>query len=181
MLGLVISVLVSAAPGGMPSAGVSCADGPASCDAAWGAVADDSDADADADAGDGTLAARDYATPAVIECPSPVVPAVLQVMFGECDGTPRDAWYRVSRYPESEQGAGAFVTRGRERVRTSISTCSGLPPEGSDLLTPTGSPQPLATVALPDLLPPTAGWSATGAAIQVPTRTLDPPDRPPQV
>jgi hypothetical protein len=174
MLGLVISVLVSATPAGMPSAGASCAYGPASCDAA---TSDDDGADA----ADDTANSRDYATPAVIDCPSPVVPAGLQAMFGECDGTPRDAWYRVSRYPESELGGGSFVAGGRERVRTSLSTCRGLPPEGSDVLTPTGSPQPLATVALPELTPPAAGRCTTGAAIQVPSRALDPPDRPPRV
>jgi hypothetical protein len=180
MLGLVITMLVSASQA-MPSAGVSCADGPASCDAALGAGtgadADRGVAGSDAD----VELPRRYATPAVIDCRAPVVPAVLQTLVGECDGgsSPRDAWYRVSRYPESEEAAGT-VAPPRERGRD-VASCRGLPPEGRDLLTTAAPGQPVALCAVPRLPAPASRLGTPAATFQIQSRDADPPDRPPRV
>ena len=91
MLSLLATLLVSAPLMAAPSASVTCADGPASCDAAWVFMgAPDADRDEP----------RDYATPAEVECPTP---ATGEDELGECayEG-PLDLWYRMSRFAEPE-------------------------------------------------------------------------------
>ena len=171
MLALVLSALVSAAAPAPPSASVTCADGPASCDAAaaWQRDARDDHA---IDQGP-----RRYATPAVIDCRAPLVPRVLQTLVGECDGTPRDASYRTSRYPESEQSGGSVLPAGRER-RPTLAACHGVPGNGAVLTI--DSVQPLALFAVPAaVLQP--GQSLLGDSPPPPgTRTSDPLERPPR-
>jgi hypothetical protein len=169
MLALVVSALVSAAaPAPAPSASVTCADGPASCDAAadW-----QRDGDVVADG------PHRYATPAVIDCRAPLVPRVLQTLVGECDGTPRDASYRTSRYPESEQSAGSVLPAGRDR-RPTLAACHGVPAKGGVLTI--DSVQPLALFAVPAVaLQP--GDSPLGESPPRPrSRTSDPLERPPR-
>jgi hypothetical protein len=177
MLGLVISIVASATPlvvsaapaapaAPPPSASVTCPDGPASCDAAQIDEADDADGDLP----------PTYATPAVIVCN---VPAALQpLVIGECDGTPRDLWYRASRYPESEDSGGA-VTPAGPAPRHNQAACTSVPPDGGDLTV--SSPQPLAVYGLPDEMAPIAARAAPpGSAFTLPSRIIEPPERPPR-
>jgi hypothetical protein len=176
MLGLVLSVIVSAAPAPAPSpasasASVTCPEGPASCDADAVAAA------LAAPGGDEGEAPRRYATPAVIDCRAPTVPTVLQTLVGECDGTPRDASYRASRYPESEESTGSLVPAGRER-RPSAASCNGLPRNGGEL---TVSPiQPVALFAVPDVMLAPGDSPLADGASRPACRTADPLERPPR-
>ncbi len=70
----------AAALAAMPSASVTCADGPASCDGSWAApvaftAGDESD--------DGP---HEYATPAEVDCPEPPQPPIV-LASGECSET----------------------------------------------------------------------------------------------
>ena len=93
MLSLLATLLASASLPAAPSASVTCADGPASCDAAWVFMgAPDADRDEP----------RDYATPAEVECPTP---ATGEAELGECaDEGPFNLWYRMSRFAEPDPG-----------------------------------------------------------------------------
>jgi len=170
MHGLVLSLLVSAMPA-RASASVTCPDEPATCDgAALRAAADD---------GDAVELPRRYATPAVVDCRLPAVPAVMQTLVGECDGTPRDTYYRASRDPESEQGGRTLVSAPQNRdPRLSLSACHGVPPEGVDL--PLSPAQPLALFALPDLVLAAGEARPPAHTFLLPSRTTDPPERPPR-
>ncbi len=111
----------------MPSASVTCPGWPASCDGAWGAVAVDDSADAPAQAAtnDGP---RDYATPAEVDCPTtPDAPAVAT---GECSEPPLNLWYRVSRFPDSEQPTGSLVAAPRRAHGSRGITSGGAPDVG---------------------------------------------------
>jgi hypothetical protein len=166
MLGLVVSLLVSATPAFAP-ASVTCPDEPQSCAAA--AAVDLRDAAP-------VEGPRDYATPAVNDCPAPSI--LTFALAGECDGTPRDMWYRASRYPESERSGDALVSSGQGRDRgRHVAACDGLPRDGGDLTV--SAPQPLALFALPALAlaerrapPPTSVFCP-------PFRTDEPAERPP--
>jgi hypothetical protein len=96
---------------------------------------------------------------------------------GECDGTPRDASYRTSRYPESEQSGGSVLPGGCER-RPSLTACHGVP--GNGPVFTIDSVQPLALFAVPTVvLQP--GDSALGRSPPLPrSRTSDPLERPPR-
>jgi hypothetical protein len=175
MHGLVLTLLVSATPA-QASASATCADEPASCDAAGltQAAGDDDD-----DGGDLVELPRRYATPAVIDCRLPAVPAVMQTLVGECDGTPRDTYYRASRDPESEQSGRTLVAAPQDRdPRHGPPACHGVPPEGVDL--PLSPAQPLALFALPDLVLAAADAQPPAQAFLLPSRTTDPPERPPR-
>jgi hypothetical protein len=104
MLGLVMSLVAALAPA-LPAADVAaaCVEGPASCDLAPVELAP-------------LIEERTYATPAVIDCRSPVVPFVLSTLVGECTGTPHDASYRASRYPESEDSQSVAPANGERRA-----------------------------------------------------------------
>jgi hypothetical protein len=170
MIGLLLSLFVSlTAP---PSASVTCPEWPASCDAAAVGMA------ADADSGESVVAdAPRYATPAVIDCRTTVVPAVLATLVGECDGMPRDASYRVSRYPESEQSGGT-LTPATPRERRHVTSCDGVPADGGDL---TVSPaQPAALYASPPFVLAAGRAAPPGLSLTLPFRTRDRLDRPPR-
>jgi hypothetical protein len=158
MLGLVITLVAAATPAQPAPADATCADGPA-CVAEL------------ADPGD----AGQYATPAVIDCRWSMGAAAL---FGECDGTPHDASYRVSRFSDGEQRT-VELRPGRRDHRPTVAVCDGLPPHADLTLTPS---QPVAMYAAPaavilDVEPA----ALPGPVLHLPSRFGDPPDRPPRV
>jgi len=121
MLSLLVTLLASAPLPAAPSASITCADGPASCDSAWvvmGAPAADRDEP------------RDYATPAEVECPTPAGDADL----GECaDEGPFDLWYRMSRFAQPDPGGVGSAPARRSAARGPGPTrpswrCSRSPP-----------------------------------------------------
>jgi hypothetical protein len=159
MLGLVVSLVASISPA-LPVTVATCdVDSPA-CEALVARVDDDA-------------AARDYATPAEIDCRSP-----LATFIGECDGTIYDASYRVSRSPEGEQVTRTLLPGKRER-RRAASACDGLPPKGGDL-TLSDTP-PLAVTATPGLTLDEARALEPRAVLVLASRFSDPPERPPRV
>jgi hypothetical protein len=155
--------LVAAAAPALPAANVvaACAEGPNSCDLAPLAQYE----------------ARKYATPAVIDCRSATVPLVLSTLVGECDGTPHDASYRTSRYPESEDSQ-SLAPSTRER-RDGIASCNGLPQKAPAL--PLSDAQPLAVVATAVVVHVATDLRAPRDDLRLPSRFGDPPDRPPRV
>ena len=154
-----------------PSASVTCADGPASCDGAWPApVAFAADAANDDDDGP-----REYATPAEVDCPEPPQAAPV-LASGECSETPAAFWYRVSRYAESELPTGRLAPSTR-RAHNAGAVAGGLPDVGHFTKLTT---QPMALVALPALFPAASRRFDHTWAQGLPTRALAPPDRPPR-
>jgi hypothetical protein len=158
MLGLVITLVAAAAapalPGQVQVVDATCADGPA-CE--------------------GEVAPVEYATPAVIDCRSPLGASAL---FGECDGTPHDASYRVSRFSDGEQRT-VELRPGRRDRRGGVAACNSLPPRSLELtLTPA---QPAAMYASPTaVLLDQVRASPPDAVFHLPSRFVDPPDRPPR-
>jgi hypothetical protein len=171
MLGLVLSLVVSAAPA-MPSAAVTCPDWPASCDGAAVAIA--SGAQGNADAGD-DAGPRDYATPAEIDCPTP---GDGPIASGECDEAPLDLWYRVSRSPDSEQPNGAIAPPAHRARAGHGDSCGSGPADPGHLAPP--DVQPVALFALPGLVPASVRGRFLVGAQPLPLRTPTPPDRPPR-
>ncbi|HEY2729641.1 MAG TPA: hypothetical protein VGK52_06840 [Polyangia bacterium] len=165
MLGLVMSLVAAVAPA-LPAADVAaaCAEGPASCDLAPVDLAP-------------RVEERTYATPAVIDCRSPVVPLVLSTLVGECTGTPHDASYRASRYPESEDSQSVAPANGERR--SGVVACDGLPQNAPGL--PLSDAQPLAVFATPAVVHAPARARAPSDTLLLPSRFGDPPDRPPRV
>jgi hypothetical protein len=165
MLGLVMSLVAVLAPA-LPAADVAaaCVEGPASCDLAPVELAP-------------LIEERTYATPAVIDCRSPVVPFVLSTLVGECTGTPHDASYRASRYPESEDSQSVAPANGERRA--GVVACDGLPQKAPGL--PLSDAQPLAVFATPAVVHAPARARAHDDTFQLPSRFGDPPDRPPRV
>ena len=88
----------------------------------------------------------------MIDCRVPVVPALLQALVGECDGTARDASYRASRDPESERAPNSLRPARHERAaRDQLSACTGLPGEGGNGPNNLPPVPPMALFALPGL------------------------------
>ena len=178
----VVPAAPAAAPAGlsapaMPSASVTCPGWPASCDAAWGALADDDSAD-----GPGQAAAddgpRDYATPAEIDCPTaPDAPAQPAAATGECSEAPLNLWYRVSRFPDSEQPPGSLVAAPRHAHGNRGITSGGAQDVGH-----WSAPdvQPVALFALPGIVATGARTHSDFSSRTIPARVLAPPDRPPR-
>ena len=178
MLGLVFTLALAVAPAmpsvvpAMPSASVTCPEWPASCDGAAVAVDDSADAAAQAATDDGP---RDYATPAEIDCPTtPDAPAVAT---GECSEPPLNLWYRVSRFPDSEQPTGSLVAAPR-RAHGNRGITSG----GAQDVGRWSAPdvQPLALFALPGIVSTGARNHSDISSRTIPARVLAPPDRPPR-
>ena len=154
-----------------PSASVTCADGPASCDSAWPSALAGADSDA-ADEGP-----REYATPVEIDCPAPPQPPAV-VASGECSEPTLNLWYRVSRFPESELPAGRLAPAASRRARGTKAVTGDLPDVGQiSKLTV----QPIALHALPALFPTAARRQDEGRTQILPARALAPPDRPPRL
>jgi hypothetical protein len=169
MLGLVISLVAASV---LPGAAATCAEGADSCELAAAAVVAHEDGHEE----------RTYATPAVIDCDSPAVPMVLSTLVGECDGTPYDASYWVSRDPQSERATPVLAPAGRERragVATSTSTWDGLPQKAPGLTI--SDVQPIALFATPAIMPVATDARAPRDTFLLPSRFGDPPDRPPRV
>jgi hypothetical protein len=162
MLALLASMILSLPA--MPSASVTCADQPASCDGAWIArapVAVENEP-------------RDYATPAEIECPTPPPPSPL--LSGDCDQAPPDLWYRVSRVPTGP--AGTLAAERRQNASRLASSFTAPPARPEHAATPDA--QPIALVAVPVLA---AGGAVADFPIDAqapPGGCLVPPDRPPR-
>jgi len=167
MLSAIVPLLSLLATAPSPAAVTACVPGTAigaqSCD-----LEDD-----DLYQSDGTAAEADatdeprYATPAVIDCRVLQVPAGLQALVGECDGTPRDASYRTSRDPDSERAPGGFGPGRRERAAApgALAACAGVPGEGGAVFDGPAPSQPIALYALPDDMPRFAApWLVAGAA-----------------
>ncbi len=183
MLGLVFTLVVTAMPAmpsgvpAMPSASVTCPGWPASCDGAWGAVAadDSDDAPAQAATNDG---ARDYATPAEIDCPTtPDAPAQPWVATGECSEPPLNLWYRISRFPDSEQPTGSLVA-GPRRAHSNRGITSGSAQDVGRWSAP--EVQPVALFALPGIVSTGGRNHSDISSRTIPARVLAPPDRPPR-
>src|SRR4051812_40847082 len=115
MLGLVITLATATAP--LPTAAVTCGDAPAACELAEEA----------------TPEVRTYATPAVIDCRNELVPLVLSTLVGECDGTPRDASYRVSRSGDAEEIHQVISSAAPREHHAGVATCGGVPPRAPTL------------------------------------------------
>jgi hypothetical protein len=163
MLALVISLIASAAPV-LPGAAATCAEGADSCELAAAPVVAHEE--------------RTYATPAVIDCGSPAVPMVLSTMVGECDGTPYDASYWVSRDPQSESATPSLAPAARER-RTGVAAWDGVPPKAPGLTV--SDAQPIAVFATPAHVHTATDACAPRDTFLLPSRFGDPPDRPPRV
>jgi len=161
MLGLVISLVAATAPA--PPAAVACDDGPERCELAPLVAAAPEEP-------------REYATPAVIDCRSPVVPAVLSGIVGECIG-PHDASYRVSRDPEGENSASLSAAATRDR--RGVASCDGLPQSAPAL--PLSDAQPAALFATPFVVHVAVSIREPRDAWKLPSRFGDPPERPPRV
>jgi hypothetical protein len=121
---------------------------------------------------------RDYATPAEIDCPTPPeAPAQPSVASGECSEPPLNLWYRVSRFPDSEQPTGSLVPAAHRAQSNRGVSSSGAQDVGHwsapDL-------QPLALFALPGLVPTGARNHSDVSSRTIPARALAPPDRPPR-
>ena len=160
MLSLVISLVATGAPA--PPVAVTCGDGPDSCELAPLVAAAEAEP-------------REYATPAVIDCRSPVVPAVLSEIVGECVG-PHDASYRVSRDPDGEYSPSLSPAT---RDRHGVASCDGLPQKAPAL--PLSDAQPAALPATPLAVHVALAIRAPGDEWKIPSRFGDPPERPPRV
>jgi hypothetical protein len=167
MLGLVITLVAATAPA-LPAPTATCGDGPDSCElAAPVEIAPHEE--------------PTYATPAVIDCRSAIVPAVLSTLVGECIGTPQihDASYRVSRLPESEDSQS--LTPASHARRAAGAACDGLPQDAPRLLL--SQVQPVAVYAAPvfNHLHVAKATPASMERFAIASRSTDPPDRPPRV
>jgi hypothetical protein len=105
------------------------------------------------------------------------VPLVLSTLVGECAGTPYDASYRASRYPESEDSQ-SLGPASRENKRGTVS-CDGLPQRAPSL--PLSDAQPLAVYATVAIVQVARARDDLGVEREPLSRFNDPPDRPPRV
>jgi len=132
-------------------------------------------------------AGGDLASPAVVDCrwlgSSAASAADPLVLVGACEPPAKssiaDAWYRISRTPDSERSAGA-VSAARARRGGRLQLAYDRSPERTPPVAP-GTGQQLAVVLVPGLSPPPDDLVAVHRdRILLPARTLDPPDRPPR-
>ena len=164
MVGVILAMVLSQPA--MPSASVTCPDGPASCDGAWIVAGETAEA---------PPIPRDYATPAEIDCEGPA--AEVAALATECDEVSLDFWYRVSRLPDGETGSLVPLRHGRGgRVH---SAC-GAPPDRGQISASQPQVQPLALFALPGLMIIDAPADLRAETRRLPARVLAPPDRPPR-
>jgi hypothetical protein len=132
----------------------------------------------------------EYATPAVVNCPSVDLrdtgvasadaPAFdVRAVSWDCSPPNLLFHYRVSRVPETERPSGALrPERGRIKSRP-IASCTGLPPEHGAPLS-VAATQPMAMYATFALIPPPMRAAGFESMVQGPTRVLEPLDRPPR-
>lgn len=168
MLGLVITLAAATVtlPQGQGAA-LTCGEGPAACEAA----------SLFEEAGPTEVT---FATPAVIDCRREIIPLVLSTLVGECDGTPHDTSYRVSRTGD-EDGAPRTVAPAPRERSVQVATCGGMPQLPPTLQLLDAQMLALAQLATPALVHPRAALRHPRDALELRTRFVDPPDRPPRV
>jgi hypothetical protein len=171
MIGVLASLVVSVLPA-MPPPGVTCAEGPASCDAAWPPCALVAAAPADDDA-DGP---RDYATPVEVTCPTPAPTATAPACD---DDAPVELWRAISRVPGSDRPGTTLGAPRRASHTARVASACGVPAPDGGHFVPT-SADPLALPALPSFVLATARSAERPASVTPPARSLAPPDRPPR-
>jgi hypothetical protein len=168
MLGLVMSI-VAALPAAFPTgsaAGFTCDSDPSA------ACAPAPTADGEAPDADGPQ----YATEAVIDCPTPAL-----AVIGECDGTVHDASYRASRDPESERLPGSLRPARRERSTPGLrAACAGIPIDSRDGVSSPNPTQPLALFAVPGLHSFDSSRFTFDSPPALPSRGIRPLERPPR-
>jgi hypothetical protein len=178
MLGFVISVVLSAVPAlvAVPAAfptesaaGFTCDlardPGASACNLAPAARREAPDADG-----------PQYATQAVIDCPTPAL-----AVIGECDGTVRDASYRASRDPESERLPGSLRPARRDRSSGGMrAACAGAPIDARDGVGSPSPTQPLALFALPGVQTFASSRFSLDSPAALSTRGIRPLERPPR-
>jgi hypothetical protein len=181
MIGTVISylALAAAAVGADPSEEI--------CAAAGAACEPPAAVSQPGTLGDAPLDGGGYATPAQVMC------AALDLarsrsgradgggaVVWTCDHVVLDAWYRVSRTADGERPSGGFAPPGARLPRSPNAACRA---PSEEARTPASSGlglQPLAIFAVPELMMPPARSAAHDLEREIPTRTADPPDRPPR-
>jgi len=161
MVGVLLALVLSQPA--MPSASVTCPDGPASCDGAWILAGEEAEAPA---------RPRDYATPAEVDCEGPATEAA--ALASECDEVSLDFWYRVSRFPDGE--TGSLVPRHGRGSR--VNAAFGVPPDRGQISAP--QLQPLALFAVPGLTITETHADLRAETRRLPARVLAPPERPPR-
>jgi hypothetical protein len=182
MFGLVISVVfsVSAVPAlavpalvALPAAFPSGSAAGSICDPTPSAACDPAPAvDLEAPDADGPQ----YATEAVIDCPTPAL-----AVIGECDGTVRDASYRASRDPESERLPGSLRPARRDRTTAGVlAACAGVPVDARDGVSSPNPTQPLALFAVPGLHAFASSRFSVDSPPALPWRGIRPLERPPR-
>ena len=117
---------------------------------------------------------------AVSACADPA-PASADVAVGECESTPLDLWYRMSRFAEVDPGsvgAGAGAGSAR-RVHATPTLASCDAPKAPAQLSPPQAP-PAALFAVPALLLVQVPPYFDADAHALPGRALAPPERPPR-
>lgn len=172
MLGLVISIALavpSALPTGSAAAFTCDLDGdsgsPAACDPAPTSDREEPDTDG-----------PQYATEAVIDCPTPAL-----AVIGECDGTVHDASYRASRDPESERLPGSLRPAKRDRSAAGMrAACAGVPVDSRDGASSPNPTQPLALFAVPGSQTFTSSRLSFDSPPALPSRGIRPLERPPR-
>ena len=173
MLSLGVTLLLSlstTAGTGAPSAAVTCADEPTSHLGSWFLAEAQAEDDA---AGAGPV----YATPAEVECPTPVAGGLLG--DATCEETPPpDLWYRVSSAAAGEQVMNTLAP-GRRAHAGRPALAAGSAPDHRQLTPPDF--QPVALCALPTLLTSDPIVQVSRSSQIPPARILAPPDRPPRV
>lgn len=173
MLGLVITLAAATALPQGQGAALTSVEGATACEAAPGLV--------ECTGADEALPVEvTFATPAVIDCRRELIPLVLSTLVGECDGTPHDASYRVSRTGDEESGSRTIAPAPRERT-VSVATCGGMPQRPPSLQLLDAQMLALAQLATPALSPPEASIRHPRDSLELRTRFVDPPDRPPRV
>jgi hypothetical protein len=140
-----------------------------------------------------------YATPAEVDCralqlqglertgpgavssgvASAEAPSDRDPATSACNPLVLDFRYRVSRVAESEKPNGALRPQRARRAGRLESTCTGLPLEQGSPVSPL-SMQPIAMYALAGLAPPVPRLTAFEAIAPMPTRGLEPLERPPR-
>jgi hypothetical protein len=178
MLGLLVSLVLTSAPPAIPSASVTCPEGPASCDVVWVAQAGGPEAARQEDTEDGPR----YATPAEIDCPAPPggrAGGPSDLGSGECDGTPLDLWYRASRLSDGPQRSDGSLAPARRTREVRAATSCDVPQQPAAIAA--GQGQPVALFALLPTQIQLLQRLVFRVGTETPlTRALAPLDRPPR-
>jgi hypothetical protein len=109
-------------------------------------------------------------------CPAPPPPAEV----GECEATPLDLWYRMSRFADVDPGTLGGAPARRPQAHRGIA--SQLSYDASPTPAQVSAPDvpPVALFALPGLLPLHVPTHFDADAHALPARAIAPPERPPR-